>query len=189
MFSFAGYDFKLSSLLIVDEFGEGFSVGWCLSSREDFSVLKIFFEKLTARCGHVNPNCFMSDIAPQFYDAFSSVFLCEPKRLYCTWHVDKIWQEQLRNKIKNFELESQVYKQLRIVLENTDETNFKNNLSTLRDRLYGNDMTKEFAEYFDIHYVPYTTRWGYARDGDGGDGRVSGTDQQSWCMSNCTILI
>ena len=161
IFVISGYDFKLFPLLIVDEFGEGFPVGWCLSNREDFSVLKLFFEKLKAKSGYVHPDWFMSDIAPQFYDAFSSVFMCEPKRLYCTWHVDKTWQEQLRKKIKNFELESQVYKQMRIVLENTDETNFKNNLSTLRERLHGSGMTREFAEYFDLHWLPYTTRWGY----------------------------
>ena len=91
IYSFAGYDFKLTSLLIVDEFGEGFPVAWCLSNREDFSVLKVFCEKIKEKNGNLSPLWFMSDIAQQFYDAFTTVFECNPKQLYCTWHVDKAW--------------------------------------------------------------------------------------------------
>eukprot|EP00112_Aurelia_sp_Birch-Aquarium-sp1_P017283 Seg3990.3 transcript_id=Seg3990.3/GoldUCD/mRNA.D3Y31 product="hypothetical protein" protein_id=Seg3990.3/GoldUCD/D3Y31 len=94
-----GYDFKLTSLLIVDEFGEGFPVAWCLSNREDFSVLKVFCEQVKEKNGALSPLWFMSDIAQQFYDAFTTVFECNPKQLYCTWHVDKAWQEQLRKKV------------------------------------------------------------------------------------------
>ena len=39
-----GYDFGLSSLLIVDEFGEGVPVAWCLSNHEDYKFMKIFFQ-------------------------------------------------------------------------------------------------------------------------------------------------
>ena len=35
----AGYDFKLSSLLVLDEFSEGVPAGHVLSNREDYSVL------------------------------------------------------------------------------------------------------------------------------------------------------
>ena len=37
------YDFKLTTLLVVDEFGEGFPVAWCLSNHEDFTHLCVFF--------------------------------------------------------------------------------------------------------------------------------------------------
>ena len=160
-FALLGYDFKLTSLLIVDEYGEGFPVAWCLSNREDIGVLKIFCENVKTNTGDLSPQWFMSDIAPQFYDALSAVFSCIPRQLYCTWHVDKAWQEQLRSKIKDFELESQVYTQLRIVLEQTEERNFNSYLSLLCERLHNSSATKEFAEYFDVHWVPYASRWGY----------------------------
>ena len=41
-----GYDFKLTSLLVVDEFGEGFPVAWCLSNHEDFNSMLVFLNKL-----------------------------------------------------------------------------------------------------------------------------------------------
>lgn len=145
----------------MDEYGEGFPAAWCLSNREDIGVLKIFCEHVKRNIGDVAPQWFMSDIAPQFYDAFSAVFRCTPRQLYCTWHVDKAWQEQLRSKIRDFELESQVYTQLRIVLEQTEERNFNSYLSLLCERLHNSTATKEFAEYFDVHWVPYASRWGY----------------------------
>ena len=53
----------------------------------------------------------MTDIAPQFYDAFCAVFNCEPIQLYCTWHVDKAFKEHLKSKVKNFAIEVEVDKQ------------------------------------------------------------------------------
>ena len=41
-----GYDFKLTSLLAVDDFGEGFPVAWYLSNHEDFNTMEVFLEKL-----------------------------------------------------------------------------------------------------------------------------------------------
>ena len=41
-----GFDFKLISVLVVDEFEEGFPVGWCFSNREDRPLLLIFFSHL-----------------------------------------------------------------------------------------------------------------------------------------------
>ena len=93
------YDFKLSSLLILDEFCEGIPVGHVLSNREDFSVLKIFFTQLKINSGPMSPRWFMSDLAPQFYDAFVDVYQCHPKWFACTWHVDKNWKESLNEKV------------------------------------------------------------------------------------------
>ena len=123
--------------------------------------MKTFCEQVKQKTGNLAPTWFMSDIAPQFYEAFSTVYQCTPRQLYCTWHVDKTWQEQLRSKIKDFEIGSQVYTQLRIVLEQTDERKLHNYLSLLCERLYNSTATKEFGDYFDSHWVPYASRWGY----------------------------
>ena len=40
-----GYDFKLNSLLVLDEFEEGVPVAFCLSNRDDFAFMKLFFSK------------------------------------------------------------------------------------------------------------------------------------------------
>ena len=100
----------MTSLLIVDEFGEGFPVAWCLSNKEDFTTLKLFCQKIKNVTGDISPAWFMTDIAPQLHDAFCAVFNCEPIRLYCTWHVDKTFKEQLKSKTKNSAIEVEVCK-------------------------------------------------------------------------------
>ena len=151
----------MTSLLIVDEFGEGFPVAWCLPNKEDFTTLKLFCQKIKNVTGDLSPAWFMTDIAPQFYDAFCAVFNCEPIQLYCTWHIDKAFKEQLKSKIKNFEIEVEVYKQLRIVLEQTNEKLFDNYLSTYCERLHNSLVTNDFANYFDRYSVPCKEKGGY----------------------------
>ena len=74
-------------------------LGWCLSNKEDEEFMKIFFTYLKKSCGRLVPKWFMADIAPQSYNAFCSVMQCNPKRLYCTWHVLKAWRNAIRENI------------------------------------------------------------------------------------------
>ena len=43
------YDFFLISILVVDEYGEGFPVAWCLSNRQDEFLLTNLFEAVRKR--------------------------------------------------------------------------------------------------------------------------------------------
>lgn len=36
-----GYDFGLTTLLVIDEFSEGVPAAWCLSNHEDYKFMKI----------------------------------------------------------------------------------------------------------------------------------------------------
>ena len=56
------YDFSLTSLLVVDEFGEGQPIGWCISNHETFEFMKLFCEKIMSNCGRIDPKWFMSDL-------------------------------------------------------------------------------------------------------------------------------
>ena len=38
-----GYDFLLTSLVVIDEFGAGIPIAWCLSNHEDFTHMCVFF--------------------------------------------------------------------------------------------------------------------------------------------------
>ena len=162
-----GYDFLLMTLLVVDEFGQGQPAAWYLSNHETESFLKIFFEKVKTQVGPMQPIWFMTDLAPQFYNTYCFVNECQPKRLFCTWHVDKAWKEELRRKIGNLEIEASVYKLLRTVLEETNEKVFDDQLASLVDKLSSN-ATIEFKKYFVQNWVNIKTHWGYCyRVGDG----------------------
>ena len=87
--------------------------------------MEVFFKMVKRNIGAVSPNWFMSDTATQFYESFVAVNECSPKQLMRTWHVDKAWKEEIREKIKSFEVQGQVYKSLRTVLEQTDQLVFE----------------------------------------------------------------
>lgn len=96
-----GYDFLLTSIVVVDEYGEGFPIAWCLSNDEDFTHMCIFYKMVKKNCGLLTPSWLMSDLASQFYNAWVGVMGGRPARLLCTWHVDKAWQTELRAKVKD----------------------------------------------------------------------------------------
>ena len=103
-----GYDFLLISVLVIDEFGEGFPVAWCLSNRQDQFLLINFFNRLKDKVGDIVPAWFMSDDEEQFYTAWIAVFGPGPKKLLCTWHVDRAWRTNLKSLIGDKETEARV---------------------------------------------------------------------------------
>ena len=60
------YDFKLITILVLDDFGEGIPVAWAISNREDAIMLVEFLGAIKYRTGPLKPPCwFMSDDAEQ----------------------------------------------------------------------------------------------------------------------------
>jgi len=94
------YEFKLITLLVVDEYGEGFPVAWCIANREDRVLLIEFFTSIRTKCGMVRPQWFMSDMADQYHLAWVSVFDDSPRKLVCTWHVDRAWRGALQQHVQ-----------------------------------------------------------------------------------------
>ena len=107
------YDFKLNSLFVFDEFEEGVPAAFCLSNWGTFAFMKLFFSKICKNTGAIFPTS-------QFYETFALVNECSPKQFTCVLHVDKAWKEELRDKVKNVESQTVIYKYLRIALEKTE---------------------------------------------------------------------
>ena len=63
------YDFLLTSVVVVDEFGEGVPIAWLLSNHEDFTHMCLFFNILKQNCGILSPQWIMSDMANQYFNA------------------------------------------------------------------------------------------------------------------------
>ena len=93
--------FLLITVLVMDEFGEGFPVAWCYSNREDSVILNNYFQHIKNKVGNVHPEWFMSDDASQYYKCWSQVFKRQPKRLLCIRHVDRAWRNVI-SRIKNY---------------------------------------------------------------------------------------
>lgn len=96
------YDFEMTTVLVIDEFYEGFPVATMFSNRKDTHIHEIFFGKIKERTGQIEANVFMTDITNIFYSAWVSTMGAVPHQLYCSWHVDRAWQQNL-NKVNDSE--------------------------------------------------------------------------------------
>ena len=153
-----GYDFPLITVLVVDEYGEGYPVAWCISNREHKILLLNFFRRLRELCGQINATWLMTDMVDQYYTAWRTVFGPDTKRILCTWHVDRAWRGQLKL-IDNRELQAAVYHNLRVLLEETDCDKFEVLLTETVKQLQEGTSTETFAEYFVQHYVANKKEW------------------------------
>ena len=72
--------------------------------------MTIFFKEIKKNCGLLKSRFFISDMAPQFFNAWVAVMRDpRPAKLLCTSHVDKAWREELRRKIGDITVEAEVY--------------------------------------------------------------------------------
>ena len=53
-----GCDFPLTTIHVIDEFGEGVPIAWCISSHEDFSISMIVFFSEIKKCRTVRSAFF-----------------------------------------------------------------------------------------------------------------------------------
>ena len=68
------YDFKLLTIAVLDEHGEGVPVCWMLCNREDSMIIIEFLNSLKKRTGPIKSKWIMTDDAPQFYNAWIAIF-------------------------------------------------------------------------------------------------------------------
>ena len=119
------YRFHLITLLVVDDFGEGLPVAWCISNREDEHAIRQFLEEVRRNDNmDIQPQWFMSDDASQYYNAWVTSFDHRPHKLLCNWHVERAWRMQLR-KLSDSDLEQEVYKQLKTLMEEPEQEMFE----------------------------------------------------------------
>jgi len=85
-----------------------------------------FFKEIKKDYGLLESRFFISDMVVQFFNAWMAVMGDpRPTKLLCTWHVDEAWREELCRKIGDITVEAEVYKSLKIVLQQTEEELFK----------------------------------------------------------------
>jgi hypothetical protein len=154
------YEFQLTTLVVVDEFGSGFPGAFCLSNKVDITILEIFFTKIKERIGVLKPNIFMSDDFPSYYNAWAKVMIAVNKQLLCTWHVDKNWRQAL-TKIAPKEKKIAVYKYARALMEETNVDTFHELLKTFLKELEMDPETHLFYKYFLSTYAQRYKLWAF----------------------------
>ena len=95
------YDFKLITLLVLDDFGEGIPVVWVITNREDATMLVEFLTAIKNVTGVLKaPRWFMSDDAEQYFNSWKGMFGAEGTiKLLCALHVDRAWRNALKEHV------------------------------------------------------------------------------------------
>lgn len=171
-------DFYLISVVIADDYGEGFPVAFLISNKESYVALKYFILAIKKKAGAIKASVFMSDDAEQYFSAWNSVMeSAKTKKMLCIWHVDRAWRykiSMIKNKTKqenvsifgcefilfiayNFML--QVYKTLCVLRQECNIINFQKYLSSFLELLASDAELKEFGDYFKSTYVNRCTEW------------------------------
>ncbi|KAF2904455.1 hypothetical protein ILUMI_01716, partial [Ignelater luminosus] len=92
------YNFELTTIMVLDEFGEGLPGACMFSNRKDVVVNELFFCKIKERIGTLSPVTFMTDITTVFYNARIAVMGPVEHQLFCSWHVDRAWRSAKKTK-------------------------------------------------------------------------------------------
>lgn len=154
------YDFELTTVLVVDEFGEGLPVAFMFSNRKDTYIYEVFFSVINLAVGIITAKTFMTDIVVTFYSAWCSIMGPVIHQLFCSWHVDRAWQQNLI-KIKDQGKRTEVYKTIKFFQQNTSSEEFINFLEKTVNELLSDVDTKDFGVYFSNHYMGNYKKWAY----------------------------
>uniref|UniRef100_A0A6P7GTZ2 Uncharacterized protein LOC114346431 n=1 Tax=Diabrotica virgifera virgifera TaxID=50390 RepID=A0A6P7GTZ2_DIAVI len=156
-----GYDFLLTTLMVVDEFGEGVPTAFLLSNRADTNVLTYIFNSIKEQTGDIKCKVFMSDDAPEFFNAWTNIMSKSENHPLCAWHIDRNWRKNL-NKIKDDQaMKAKVYKYLRLLLQSTDPADFEDMLNFVLSELLACEDTAAFGQYFQTYYAGRCNLWAY----------------------------
>ena len=68
------YDFQLTTLMIIVEFGEGIPLAFMISNRETGAVVETFHPAIKSWVGIISPKILMMDDAPQYFSAWQKHF-------------------------------------------------------------------------------------------------------------------
>lgn len=154
------YDFELTTLLVVDECGEGIPVGFMFTNRKDTYIYEVYFNVVKLHVSVITPKTFMSDIVSTFYSAWCSVMGPVSHQLFCSWHIDRAWQQNL-SKISDKTKRAEVYKALKCLQQNTSIDEFDMFLENTITQLINDSDTKNFGVYFQNNYGCNYKNWAY----------------------------
>ena len=152
------YDFNLITLMVLDNFQEGIPVMWTLSNREDKPVLVTTLKAIKERCGAIEPEWYMTDMAQQYYNAWKEVFGADSTTyLWCAWHVDRAWRDGIKRYITTRDQQREVYHQLRVLMMEKNKAKFTTLLTKFLSMNISN--SPDFAEYFKSTYCSHIEQW------------------------------
>ena len=155
------YDFQMTTLMTLDEHGEGFPIAFCYSNRVDENQMSVFLTVVReALGGPLRDMILMTDDTEVYSNAWNAVMGKPAYRLLCTWHIDKSWRKNLP-KIKEKELQSTIYQTIRALMELRNKDKFDEKLRQFLEAAKEDRKTVDFATYFEREYARRPELWAY----------------------------
>lgn len=151
-------DLELTTLFVLNK-QRGFPAAFLISNRIDNEVLSVFFSVLKQSVGRgVETRVFMSTMSDIYWDAWCSTMPQPRSRMYSLWHLDVAWRKSL-NRIKAVEKRSQIFKKLRRLVQEKDQSAFCYLVESVKAEFKSDDDTRSFGEYFDKLYFRNASLW------------------------------
>ena len=135
-------------------------MAYCISNRVDFVAMAEFFTAVNQKVGLIQAKVFMSDDAPAYINAWTSIMGSPGHHLICSWHVDRSWRTNL-GKINSLSKQSEVYKACRLLMETTDVKRFEDSLKEFEAMCMSDPTTETFGVYFKRHYSSRAKQWAF----------------------------
>lgn len=154
------YDFELTTVMVIDEFGEGFPGACMITNSKDAVLFELFFSSIETSIGKLNPSWFLSDCTNVFYNAWTKLMHSHPTHLYCSWQLDRAWKDNL-NMINNLEKRHGTYRTIKLLQRQLDEKEFHNMLNYTITKLCSDSDTELFGMYFKENYASNFKKWAY----------------------------
>uniref|UniRef100_A0A0A9VWY5 Putative zinc finger transcription factor protein 17 n=1 Tax=Lygus hesperus TaxID=30085 RepID=A0A0A9VWY5_LYGHE len=156
-----GFRYKLTTLLVLDEFRQGFPCAFLITDRNDHEGVEVFLNRIKEKVGTLNCRVLMTDMAQVFYNSWKAVMGDCPVRLFSSWHVMRAWQNKINATIKDKTKKQSASHIMYTLLTETDENVFSTMLTNLVNKLCSDDDTSVFGKYIEDNYKKSAKNWAY----------------------------
>jgi len=154
------FKFKLTTLVVVDDDGEGFPVAFCISSKADALAMEVFLEHVRTAVGKsVLGAILITDCEPACVDAWRTVMGPPDRHFLCAWDIDMNWRKNVLKMKCSTEVKAQVHKTIRVALETDKKQKFHDLLKSTLDNMEAEEGTREFLSYFRREFVSRPEVW------------------------------
>ena len=146
-------------MIVPDDFGKGYPVGYLISNRSSKEGLTPFLEAIKENCTeNFEINALMTDDSNSGCNAFKKGFpSVNTKHLLCRWHIVRAWGRKSQKVIQNKYLQNKILHCLMLVLNEKSQANFDTLVDGFIEKF--DKRFPEFVSYFKKNYLSRCHQW------------------------------
>ncbi len=153
------FPFCLLAILVLDYDCDGMPAAFAISNRFDACTINIFLACIKEKVGVLRPHTLMTDLQDLYYNCWKSIMDIPPCRLFCTWHVKRAWEQNIKSRIGIEKKRDEMKKVVNDLLIEADPDLFHERLQELLGN--ADEQTTEFVNYFREAFGYKPQYWGY----------------------------